>query len=271
MCNMAQEADVRGSRSLADNPLVLKLSSFMDLTPSEKGEIEGWCGTPTKFAARQTLIHQGDRPKDTCLMLSGWAFRHKILQDGTRQIVGLLLPGDMCDLHGFLLRSADHDIAMINDAVAALIPAATIEASLERQPRLMRALWWSSLVDEGIVREWLVSLGRRQSPARLAHLLCELWMRLHRVGIGSEDAIDLPLSQIEMADMLGLTSVHVNRTIKVLREAGLVAFNGRTLSILHLDGLSNVAGFDPSYLQLKRPAVQPSAGNPTAHRLKWVH
>ena len=234
------------------NPLVRKLSRFADLTSGERDQIGAWCAHPVSLKAHNSVIREGDRPEATCLMLSGWACRYKDLRDGSRQIVDLLLPGDMCDLHGFLLASADHSIAVLSDAVAALVPSAEILAGLDREPRLVKALWWSTLVTEGITREWVVNVGQRNAVTRIAHLMCELWTRADVVGILEGGALGFPLTQGTIGHATGLTDVHVNRSLRMLREEGLATLTGRRLIIPDFARLASFAGFDPTYLQLHR-------------------
>lgn len=234
-----------------DNPLVSKLSGFLDLTSCERHEIETWCAQPKQLNARSTLIHEGDQTGATCLMLSGWAYRYKDIRGGKRQIVGFLLPGDMCDLHGFL-HEADHSIAMLSNAEVALIPSEALRASTEKEPRLMRGLWWTTLVDAAIAREWILNVGLRDAAPRLASLFCELWLRAHRVGLAEDGAFLAPLTQTELGEALGLTSVHINRMLRILREQRLLEFRGKQVVIQDLKALMEFADYDPTYLQLTR-------------------
>jgi CRP-like cAMP-binding protein len=167
-----------------------------------------------------------------------------MLPDGGRQITGFLLPGDICDTGAAILKQTDHSIfALTQVKIASITRAALIEATRERQ-----AFWWASLVDEAVLRTWIVNLGRRDAHARIAHLLCELHARMKRVGLIQDGEFSLPLTQEQLADALGLTSVHVNRTLQRLRAEGLVALRNRTLTILDTERLSEVAGFDAGYL-----------------------
>ena len=236
---------------MAESPLALKLSSFMSLDDGERSQIRSWCSTPTHLPNGAVVIHPGGRTTSTCLVLSGWTYRFKDLCNGQRIIVGLMLPGDMCNMHGFLLRSADHGIATLSDAVVALIPSESVSAGIDGQPRLGRALWWSSLVDESITREWLVNVSQRSAAARLAHLFCELWLRARRVGLTEGSSLLLPLRQIDLADAVGLTPVHVSRIMRTLREDGLVTLRSNRLGIPDLARLAALADFDPSYLELR--------------------
>jgi CRP-like cAMP-binding protein len=203
------------------NPLERKLSSFSELTTAEKSKIAEWSAHPKQFGVGRTLIRPGGEPDVTCVILSGRACRFKITRDGRRQIVGIMLPGDMCDLHGFLLETTDHGIQMLSDATIALVPGERLYSSLAGEPGLMRAMWWSTLVEAAISREWLLNIGQRTAIRRVANLFCELWSRADRVGLVSDGALSMPITQQQIAEALGLTSVHVNRVLKVLRDEGL--------------------------------------------------
>lgn len=187
-------------------------------------------------------------------MLSGWAYCYKDVQDGRRQIVGFLLPGDMGDPHAFILRRADHSVAMLGESTVASVDRSTILADIETYPRLARALWWMSLVDEGIARAWIANIGQRDAAHRMAHLLCELWLRAGMADQGDAHLI-IPLTQGEIGEALGMTSVHTNRTIRFLREGGFVDFRGNKMVAADFDRLARFSQFDPTYLQFTRREV----------------
>ncbi len=165
--------------------------------------------------------------------------------------MALLVPGDLCDLHAAILGAMDHGIATLSPCTVAAIPRATVEDLTTNHPRINRALWWSTLVDEATLREWLVNMGQRPADRQLAHLLCELRVRLDTVGLVAEGgSYELPLTQEELADVLGLSPVHVNRVLQQLRGDGLIATRGKTLTIRDVARLEAFAGFDPNYLHL---------------------
>lgn len=161
-----------------------------------------------------------------------------------------LLPGDACDLNVFGLAALDHSIATLSVSTVAFIPNAALERLSAWSPAITRALWWATLVDEGILREWLVTIGRRPADKRIAHLFCELAARLAAVGLADNDSMELPITQTELADTVGLTSVHVNRIVQQLRDQGLIAWRDRTLTVLRPQALRAFADFDPTYLHL---------------------
>jgi len=246
--------------------LVRKLSSFMVLSPEEKRALEQACSAVHRFAAHDDLVQEGDPTPGINLILEGFACRYKLLPDGRRQIVGFLIPGDLCDLRICVLKYMDHSIGTLTSGRAALFPRESMTMLTERFPRLTRALWWSTLVDEAITREWVVNVGHRTAFERIAHLFCEMFTRLQAVGLTSENSCELPVTQTELADALALSSVHVNRVLMELRHTGLVTFRSRRLTILDLEALKSLSGFDPLYLHQSnglQGGAQQSAGHQT--------
>lgn len=232
-----------------DNPLMAKLSGFVELDSDDHSLLDCWCADAVAVPAGRHLAREGEKPTNFCIVLEGWACRYKLLADGTRQIVGLMLPGDTCDLHGSVLRRADHSIVMLTAGRVAFVPTTIVEQATEQRARIMRALWWCMLTDASIARAWLANGGRRQARARVGHLLCELWVRASEVGLTSSGQLTMPLSQIDLADALALTSVHVNRTLRRMQEDGLVRYDRREFTIPDLNRLAAEAGFDPIYLR----------------------
>jgi CRP-like cAMP-binding protein len=165
------------------------------------------------------------------LILDGFACRYKLTDEGTRQIMAYLVPGDFCDLHVFILKEMDHSIATLSRCTVGDIPRDRILTLLER-PAIAKALWWATLVDEAVLREGLVNIGRREAAERIAHLVCELLLRLRAVGLANGGGFELPITQAELADIVGLSDVHVNRSLQALREAGLITLKGKHLVIL---------------------------------------
>ena len=234
------------------NPLARKLSSFVDLTNEELQAIEAWCANPIRLQARATYIREGDRPENVCIVLDGWCNRYIDTRLGGRQIVGILLPGDMCDARAFILRAADHSLGALCDTVIASVARHAILNTLEVYPRLGQAIWWATLVDEGIARRWLFNVGQHRALSRMAHLFCELWTRARAIGFVSGGKFNLPLTQQDLGDALGMTGVHVNRTLRVLREERLIKLEDRELTLLDLPRLMRMAEFNSNYLQLER-------------------
>ena len=233
-----------------DHPLIEKLQTVSDLPDEDVALLQGVRANVRSFAANCDVISDGDRPDHVHLMMAGWSCRYKLLADGSRQITAFLLPGDFCDAHITLLKQMDHGIATLEPAEVAFIPRDVMRAMTDR-PAIARALWWASLVDEGVLRAWIVNLGRREAMERVAHLMCELHARLSNVGRVVATGFACPLTQDELADATGLTPVHVNRVLRRLREDGLMTLKQGFAAITDLRGLQRVAGFTPAYLHLE--------------------
>jgi CRP-like cAMP-binding protein len=231
------------------NVLTRKLEAFGPLPDADKLLLDEVIRPARAVGPRVDLIREGEAPSDVNLILEGFACRYKMIPDGTRQIMAYLVPGDFCDLHVFILKAMDHTIATLSPCTVVKIPRAQILELMER-PAIARAFWWAALVDEATLREWLVNIGARKAEHRVAHLLCELLLRLEAVGLTNGDTYELPVTQAELADTVGLTSVHVNRLLQRLRRDGVIALKGKHLVILDVARLKAVSGFNPNYLHL---------------------
>lgn len=242
------------------NPLILKLQQCCELDADDIARLEAITARTRRVPAKEDIIREGDPPTDVRLVLDGFACRYKLLPGGKRSIMALLVPGDFCDLDVAILDRMDHAIGTLTPCSLVDIPRATVNELTERRPNLARALRWATLVDEAILREWLANMGQRASDRQLAHLICELRLRLHVVGMAPAASFRLPLTQEELADALGITTVHVNRVLQQLREAGLIRLNGRALSIPDVARLEEFAEFNPDYLHLNQrsPAARPA-------------
>ncbi len=196
------------------------------------------------------VLLQGDVPAGVHLLLEGQAYRYRLLDDGRRQIVAILVPGDVCDFEAVMRGRADYGVATMTDCVLGELPVSTIADLTSIDSNLARALWGGLLRDQAVAREWLVNVGCRTALERMAHLICELRLRLQAVGLTAGDAFRLETTQTEIADLLGLSAVHVNRTLKRLRAIGLVDYSKSIISVLDVPVLEKVAGFDPTYLKM---------------------
>ena len=233
------------------NPITLKLEAFTRLSDDDRRALDGLIdGRVRKAAAREDIVNEGDPPRDMRLMLAGWACRYKQMEDGRRQIVGIFLPGDICDLNAFVLREMDHSVGTLTPVTYAEVPRPVLEEVTLGHPRVMLALWWEALVDAAIAREWILNLGQRSAFERIAHLFCEIHLRLRTVGLVRATACDLPVTQADLAEITGLSAVHVNRTLQELRAEGLIVLKGRELRITDLGALMRAAHFNPNYLHL---------------------
>ena len=234
--------------------LVKKLAVYSDLTEEEIAVLEKSSAYSQSVAARADVICEGDAPTDVHLVTSGLACRYKLLDDGRRQIVAYLIPGDFCDLNVFILSKMDHSIAAISPVEMVWIPRDEI-LDLLRYPGISRAMWLATLVDEAVLREWVTNVGQRSAENRLAHLFCELYLRMKSVGLTNGLEFELPVTQAELGDTLGLSTVHVNRTLQSLKSADLVTFKGRKIVITDIGVLKSFSGFHDNYLHLNIPTA----------------
>lgn len=235
---------------MTDNPLILKLQWGYALDDQDRERLEELCSNAVTVAARKDLISEGERPENVHLVLDGAAFRYKVLADGRRAIMALLLPGDFCDLNIAILGEMDHAIATIEQSRIVEIPRATIDELITNHPGITRALWWATLVDEATLREWLANMGRRPSDRQMAHFFCEIYTRMDAVKRVQDGRFRLSLTQEDLGDTLGMSTVHVNRTLQRLREEGFLEFLSREVEVRNIEALRRFAGFDPNYLHL---------------------
>lgn len=230
--------------------LVRRLGGYATLDVEEAQALANSMWKECRFAPHEHL-GLARRPAEGLFVLqSGIACRYRMASDGRRQIVGFLVPGDVCNLRASLLRSVDHSTCALKKVCAAQIRVDAATTLLERYPRVSRALWWMTTVEDSITREWLINVGCRSAFERLAHLLCELFWRLEAVGLARDNQCDLPLTQVELGDALALTSVHVNRTLMEMRRARLISLERGRLELINRRALEAAAEFDPHYLYL---------------------
>ena len=232
------------------NPLTRKLELFGPLSDEDKCLLDDTVSQTHRIGSHQDIIQEGDSPDKVHLVLSGFACRNKMLENGNRQIFAYLVPGDFCDLNVFILKAMDHSLATLSPCTLVHIPRERI-LELSSRPNIGRALWWATLVDEATLREWLVNLGQRDAATRIAHLFCELHLRLKSIGLADGGRFELPLTQAELGDTEGLSAVHVNRTLQDLRSRDLITFGNRQLVIPDLETPREFCGFNPNYLHLE--------------------
>lgn len=231
--------------------LVTKLAVRDHLSPEEAKVLDEACSPPRLVPTGQDMVREGDRPNVSTLMLEGFCGRYNDLRDGRRQISAIHIAGDFVDLHSFPLHIMDHGVVALSPCKITTVAHETLKAITERHPHLTRLLWMGTLIDASINRRWLVAMGRLSSTAQLAHLLCELRVRLAIVGLCDGLSYDFPLTQTEVADVLGLSLVHVNRVVQELRREGLITWAGGRVVILDLEKLEAMAEFDSGYLHLE--------------------
>ena len=242
--------------------LIRKLEHFVRLSAADRAILSRAAAERVRnFAPRIDIVREGDKPRDVHLILAGWACRYKQLEDGRRQIVSFFLPGDICDLNVFILREMDHSIGTITSVTIADLSREFFDEIFVRHPRIATAFWWEGLVNSAIQREWTMSLGQRTASERMAHLFCEIFLRLRLAGLTREDSCDFPLTQADLADAMGLSKVHVNRTLQELRSAELIILKGKILIVPNLEQLMNVGLFNANYLHIDHEGRQLDAND----------
>ena len=229
-----------------------KLRRRIEISSEEERVIRDSVAEVRRVGADRIVVRAGESLNASLILLDGWLARCKDLPGGERQVTQLHVAGDFADLHGFTLKRLDHDVSTLSDSRIALVPHERIREITNEHPRLGRIFWFSTNMDAAIQRELALSLGQRSAISRMAHLFCELFIRLDVVGRTSEDGYEFPLTQRELSECLGLTVVHANRTLQELRRRGLVELENRRLAILDRRGLEGVAEFDPNYLYLDK-------------------
>ncbi|PZO78194.1 MAG: cyclic nucleotide-binding protein [Mesorhizobium amorphae] len=233
------------------NPFISKLGRFARLSKEDKSVLGQLAHERVRqIDAHEDIIREGEKPEHIRLIVEGWACRYKMLEDGRRQIVAFFLPGDLCDLNVFILRQMDHSIGTITRTAVAEISRTNFETLTLSVPRITQALWWENLVTSAIQREWALNLGQRSAFERMAHLFCELFVRLETVGLTSGNSCDMPLTQLELGEATGMSAVHVNRTLQELRAENLIELRSRRLVIPDMEALRRTALFNANYLHL---------------------
>lgn len=231
-------------------PMLRKLEYWAPLSPGDRGALLALPYTLRTIEPRQHVVREGDKATHSCVLRSGFAFRHKIVGDGRRQILSIHMTGDFIDLQNSLLGFADHNVQTLTTAEVALVPREAIVKLAFDRPAIGMALWKDTLVDGSIFREWVTNVGRRDARTRLAHLLCEFALRLEASGEAPLTRWELPMTQEHLGDCTGLTSVHVNRTLKVLEQDELITRSSRSVTIENWKRLAQAGDFQSAYLHL---------------------
>ena len=229
-----------------------KLKRRTELSSEEERAVREAIAEIREVPADQVIVRSGEELNSSTVLLDGWMARSKDLAGGERQVTELHVAGDFADLHGFTLKRLDHDVVTLSNCIVGVVPHERLQRITEKFPRLARIYWFTTNIDAAITRELALSLGQRSAMSRMAHLFCELYARLDAVERARPDGYEFPLTQRELAECLGLTVVHANRTIQELRRRGLVELESRQLTKLNRAGLEGLAEFDPYYLYLDR-------------------
>lgn len=234
-------------------PMVRKLEYRGEFSPADRAALLRLPHTVKNFQRRHYIVRERDRATHSCVMLSGFSIRHKIVGGGFRQIVAIHMKGEMVDLQNSLLGHADHSVQMLTDGQVAMIPREEIVQLAYDRPAVGKAMWIDTLVDGSIHREWIANVGQRDARTRVAHLLCEFGMRLKHAGLAEETGYELPMTQEDLADATGLTAVHINRTIRALEAEGLITRSSpRAIVIGDWKLLADAGDFDSDYLHMRQ-------------------
>lgn len=238
------------------DPLLQKLLLWLPLGEADQAAVLALPHTIKSLRAHEFVVREDDRPTHCCLLLSGYAIRHKVAGNGGRQIFSIHMKGDIVDLHNTILRRADHNVQALTAIEVALIPAQAVRDLAAACPMVGQAMWYETLVDAAIFREWTLNVGRRDAGTRTAHLLCEFAIRLEVAGLGGLSNFELPMTQEQLADALALSVVHVNRTLKALAAEDLIERSKRAIRIVNFDQLARKGDFDSRYLHLDQQGVR---------------
>jgi len=233
-------------------PLIRKLESVTRLSDEERQAIESLPVRVRTLPAKQDIVRDGDRATQCCVILEGWAYRYKFLAEGRRQIFSFHIAGDIPDLQSMHIPLMDHTLGTMTQAIVAFIPHENLHDITARFPAIAAALWRDTLIDAALFIEWLISMGRRPAFEHLAHLFCELYLKQEAVGLAGDHRCPLPITQIDLADATGMTSVHINRVLKEMRGRGLITLHRQTLVVKAWDELVRASEFDATYLHLQK-------------------
>ena len=246
----------RATSEAADStlkPMLDRLLNWMPLSPRDQEALLNLPHSVKAMEAHQYIVRERDRPTHSCVMLRGYSFRHKVVANGHRQICAIHMKGDLVDLQNSLLGVADHSVQMLSAGKVAFVPREDVERIAFERPMIGRAMWVDTLVEASIAREWIANVGRRDARTRLAHLLCEFSLRLKVAGLGEQAGWELPMTQEQLADATGMTSVHVNRSISALEAQGLIERpSPRSIVIADWKKLTAAGDFDGNYLHLRQ-------------------
>jgi CRP-like cAMP-binding protein len=232
--------------------MVRKLSYWGDFDAEDEKAILGLPHSVKRIERNGHIARERETTTHSCLLVSGFAIRYKVVADGARQIVAIHMKGDLVDLQNSFLGIADHSVQVLTEAQVALIPRAAVRQLAFERPRIGMAMWFDTLVDASVFREWIANVGRRDAHTRIAHLLCEFALRLKVAGLGEATDYELPMTQEHLADCTGLTPVHVNRMLKRLEKEELITRrNSRSVTIGNWRRLAHAGDFDSNYLHLR--------------------
>jgi len=235
-----------------------KLDQWVPLSDEDRAALLALPHTLKTIEANRPIVREGDRTSFSCVLLSGFVIRQKTVADGARQIFSIHLAGDIVDLQNAVLRIADNTAQALTRCEVAFIPREAIRRIAMERPAIGESLWYDTLVDGSIFREWIANVGRRDARTRVAHLLCEFALRMQAAGLSGQDSYELPMTQEQLADCTGLTPVHVNRMLMILSEDGLITRSKRSVKINNWYNLATAGDFDRAYLHLDDERAEPA-------------
>ncbi|MET0677827.1 MAG: Crp/Fnr family transcriptional regulator [Bradyrhizobium sp.] len=236
------------------HPVIRKLDAVLQLSEDERKAILALPVDQRSIEANQEVVREGDHPTRSIVVLEGVACAFKLTGAGRRQILAFYITGDIPDLPGLHLKSSDISVATISACKLGFIQHADLWKLCERHVRVAAVLWRETLVQGSISREWITNVGQREGLSRAAHLICEFVVRMRVRGLASDYSCDIPMTQLDLGDALGLSAVHVNRVLQELRKLGLIKLGSGHLKVLDWDGLKEIGDFDPGYLHLRKAA-----------------
>ena len=243
-----------------DSPLVKKMEQFTSFSDEDRRLLNKITSERQRqYGAREDVIREGQHSPDIHLVLTGLACRYKYLEDGRRQIMAFLVPGDPCDSEIFILKEMDHSIGTLTPSLIASISGDVMRKLLLNHPNIALAFWWNTLQDEGVLRERIIDEGRRDAYSRIAFLIYEILLRMRAFAVIEDQRFEFPVTQADLADATGLTPVHVNRMLQQLREEKLIATEGKLWTVLDPAGLRKAARFEANYLHLDRATDEPES------------
>jgi CRP-like cAMP-binding protein len=251
--------------------LLYRLERFSTLSSEDRRLIAELPLTVANFSADQEVYRFGDCPPRCILVISGFLYSDKPIGVSRRQITSLYVPGEVAGLQSLYLPHREHSLQALGRAVVAFLPPIALKYVLDRSLELNRAFWRETLIEAEILREWIANVGRREALARVAHLVCELAVRLQTVDLARDLCLSIPWTQMDVADACGISNVHANRVVQELRRLGLVAWDSRQVKILDWEGLIRIANFSGDYLQVPAPGIPSPTFHPTQSSASGIH
>ena len=237
-------------------PIETLIASLERLEPLDQRDRDLLAGLDLRlkrFAANSEIVRSGTSPSESCFIVAGFAARAQYLADGGRQLDQIHVTGDFVDLHSLHLRQMDHNVIAIGACDVAFVSHDELVATMAHSPKLTWLLWQLTVLDGAVARTWMTCLGRRRAEAALAHLICELLTRLRRLGAASDNRFQIPATQTDIADMLGVSTVHVNRSLAELRARRLLTWSRHEVQVLDFERLALIADFDDTYMTPGNP------------------